>query len=64
MELLLRLDMDVGKDMSMKPIDLYKSRKEYNENYLLVVFWKYIDQEQRGRKMLAYYATKNNNTHS
>jgi hypothetical protein len=62
MERLLQLDMDDGKDKSMKPIDLYKSRKEYNENYPLVVLWKHINQEQRQRKMLAYYATKNNNT--
>ena len=63
-ERLLRLDMDDGKDKSMKPIGLYQSRKEYNENYPLDVFRKHIDQEQRRRKMLAYYATKNNNTHS
>jgi hypothetical protein len=63
-ERLLRLDMDDGKDKRMKPIDLYRSRREYNENYTLDVFRKHIDQEQRRRKMLAYYATKNNNTHS
>jgi hypothetical protein len=64
MERLLRLDMDDGKDKSLKPIDLYQSRKEYSENYTLSVFRKHIDQEQRRRKMLAYYATKNNNTNS
>jgi hypothetical protein len=64
MERLLRLDMDDGKDKSMKPIDLYQSRKEYSENYTLSVFRKHIDQEQRRRKMLAHYATKNDNTHS
>jgi hypothetical protein len=63
MERLLWLDMDDGKDKSLKPIDLYQSQKEYSENYTLNVFRKHIDQEQQPRKMLAYYATKNNNTH-
>ena len=64
MERLLRLDMDDGKDKSLKPINLYQSRKEYSENYTLSVFRKHVDQVQRRRKMFAYYATKNNNTHS
>jgi hypothetical protein len=64
MERLLRLDMDAGKDKSMKPIALYQSRKEYNESCALSLFRKHIDQEQRRRKMLAYYASKNKNTHS
>ena len=59
-EQLLRLDMDAGKHKIMKPQELYNSRKEFSNNYPLKVFQKHIDQEERRRKMLAYYATKKN----
>jgi hypothetical protein len=50
--------MDDGKHESMKPIELYRSREEYYDNYPLTVFrtGRHIDQEERRRKMLAYYA--------
>ncbi len=57
-ERLLRLDMDVGKHTTMTPFDLYCSRSEYSDNYPLTVFRKHIDQEERRRKMLSYYATR------
>ena len=38
----------------MKPINLYKSQKEYYNSYLLLVFQKHINQEEWRRKYLAY----------
>ena len=50
--------MDEGKHKSMKPFELYQSRKEYYDKYLLVVFRGHIDHEERCRKFLAYHAAK------
>ena len=57
-----QLDMDAGKHKHMKLIELYQSRKKYCDNYLLIVFWKHIDQEERHHKFLAYHAAKNKHT--
>jgi hypothetical protein len=48
-ERLLKLDIDKGKNKSLKPIDLHQSRNEY-KMYPLTVFRKHIDQEERRRK--------------
>lgn len=57
-ERLLRLDMDEGKHKIMKPIKLYHSRSEYNENYPLTVFRKHIGQEEQLRKYIEYRRTR------
>jgi hypothetical protein len=59
---LLGLDMDEDKHKSMKPMELYNSREEYYDNYKLLVFRKHIDQEERRRKFLVYWASKNKNS--
>ena len=58
-ERLLRVDMNEDKHKTMRPNELYNSRTEYTNNYPLTVFRKHIDQEERRRKMLSYYAAKN-----
>jgi hypothetical protein len=45
-ERLLTLDIDKGKNKSLKPIDLHHSRNEY-KMYPLTVFRNHIDQEER-----------------
>ena len=44
------------------PFELYQSQKEYYDKYLLIVFRKHIDQEERCCKLLAYYSAKNKHT--
>jgi hypothetical protein len=61
-ERLLRVDMDENKHKNMKPMELYNTREEYYDNYKLVVFRKHIDQEERCRKFLVYWAKKNMNS--
>lgn len=60
-EQLLQFDVDEGKHESMKPQELYHSRKEY-QNYTLDVFRGHIYQEEKRRKFLAYCATKKKNS--
>jgi hypothetical protein len=57
-EKLLRADMDTNQHKIMRPKELYSSRKEYHENFALVVFRKHIDREERRRKFLAQYQNK------
>lgn len=58
-ERLLRLDVDNDKHKTMQPKDLHGSRTEYYKNYAPTVLRKHIEQEERRRKMLSYYAAKN-----
>ncbi len=55
---LLQLDMDAGTHLTMKPRELYKTRKEYYENYPLNVFRGHIEQEHRGRNFINYLKKK------
>jgi hypothetical protein len=52
-ERLLKLDIDKGKNKSLKPIDIHHSRNEY-KMYSLTVFWKHIDQGEWHHKYLAH----------
>lgn len=49
-KILLRLDMDAGKDLTMTPSELWSSRQEYYDEFTLLVFRKHIYQERRTRK--------------
>lgn len=60
-ERLLRLDMDESKHKTMKPQQLYQSRKEYYDNYPLTVFREHIYQEEKRRKFMAQYGSRNKN---
>ena len=52
---LLKLDVDEQNHETMTPIQLYRSRPEYYENYPLLVFQKHIYQEVRLRKFVRQY---------
>ena len=53
--------MDERKHKTMKPQQLYQSRKEYYDNYPLTVFREHIYQEEKRRKFMAQYASCNKN---
>jgi len=61
-ERLLREDMAAiaeGKHTKMKPKQLYESRKEYKKSCTLEVFRGHIYQEEKRRKSVAYYRSRN-----
>ena len=51
-------DMDAGKHNTMTPKELHASRKEYRDNYPLVVLRQHIYQEERRRKFQYYLKVK------
>jgi hypothetical protein len=53
--------MDAGEHKKKKPELLYNARKEYYENYPLKVFREHIYQEEKRRKFLAQYGSRNTN---
>jgi hypothetical protein len=57
-ERLLRVDIDNGLHMEMSPMELWKSRREYKDNFTNKVFRKHIYQEVRSRKYRAYIKSK------
>ena len=57
-EQFLRLDMDQGIHLTMKPMQLFYSRPEYHEVFTLDVFRKHIDQERHGRRFNDFLITK------
>jgi hypothetical protein len=57
-ERLLRADISLFRSTQNKPVDLYRSRAEYYNNYPLVVFRGHIDQEVRRLKYNAYLKAK------
>ena len=56
-EALLKQDVTDGKQKTMKPKDLYKSRNEY-QVYPLHIFRGHIDQEERAQKHVAQWYKK------
>jgi len=56
-EALLKIEIDDGEHMKMKPEELHKTRKEY-EDFLLTVFRKHIYQAIRSCKDTAYHLAK------
>ena len=60
-EQLLRLDIDASRHKAMSPQQLYQSRKEYYDNYSLSVFRQHIYQEEKRRKFLAHFGSRNTN---
>ena len=54
----LRLDMDQGMHLTMKPMQLYYTRPEYHQVFTLEEFRKHIDQERRGRRYIDFLTKK------
>jgi hypothetical protein len=50
--------MDADQHRIMSPKSLFLARKEYHDNFSLVVFRKHIYQEERRRKFLAQLRSK------
>ena len=56
-ERLLKLDIDNGNHMGVKPSELRNTRKEY-QCFPLIVFRKHIHQEVRGRREKSYWMNR------